>query len=256
MRQKLGQHFLWDSQIIRQIASHADIAGKNVLEIGAGAGALTEALAHRKPKKLVALETDEALLPKLEKRTKGLGVTILHANARNLDFKGYHWIVGNIPFYLSSELLFKTIHTKSHALFLVQKEFGERLVAEPGSNEWGRLSVNAQNRADVKIVMDVSRFSFSPPPEVDAVVVLLTAKRPKAIDEKLVEALFSHKNQKVKKAFTNSAKKLGYEKKEAKAFALHLPFAEMRVKDLTPEQWVELSAHAGAQKMNPPEGGG
>ncbi len=245
MRQKLGQHFLWDSEIIRQIVSHADVSGKSVLEIGAGAGALTEALAHKKPKRLVALETDEALLPKLEKRTKGLNVTILHANARNLDFKGYQWIVGNIPFYLSSELLFKTIHTKSHALFLVQKEFGERLVASPGSDNWGRLSVNAQNRADVQIVMDVSRYSFSPPPEVDAVVVRLSPKKPKAIDEKLVEALFSHKNQKVKKAFANSAKKLGFDKPEAKAFALHLPFAENRVKDLTPDEWVDLSKAAG-----------
>ncbi len=250
MGERLGQHFLGDSEVIAEVASALPLEGKRVLEIGAGTGVLTVALAAKKPRKLVALETDEELIPRLREKVAHFdNVQIVCADLRNYSFKGFDLVVGNIPFYLSSLILFKALESKADGLFLVQREFAQRLVAKPGSPDWGRLSVNAQNKSDVSVVLEVSRYSFSPPPEVDASVVVLKRKKPMAIDEKLVEALFSHKNQKVKKAFEHSAHIFGLEKKEAKAAAVKLPFAEYRVKDLTLGQWVELSAGA-ARRSN------
>lgn len=242
MRPHLAQHFLWDSHVTKNAAKALPLKGLNVLEIGAGTGAFTVELARQKPKKLVAVETDDTLLPKLEKRVKDVPfVHVVHRNARAMDFKKYDVIAGNIPFFLSSELVFKALESGCDALFFLQKEFAERLVATPGSTQWGRLSVNAQNRADMRIALEVPRFAFSPPPNVDACVVVLTQKKPEAIDGKLVEALFSHKNQKVQNAVEHSAQKLGLKKEEAKVLSRQVPFSQERVRALTLADWLTLS---------------
>ena len=247
MGQPLGQHFLGDSQVIKAFAEWVDFKGQRVLEVGAGTGTLTVALCRQKPKWLVALEKDEALLPKLNERlkdAKAKNVQVVQADVSDYPFGDFDWVVGNIPFYLSSEILFKTLDADSNAsgLFFLQKEFADRLVAKPGTPQWGRLSVNAQNHADVAVAMDVSRYSFTPPPEVDVSIVILRRKTPNAIDERLVELLFSHKNQNVKKAFEHSWAALGLSKKEAKEKGAGLPFAKRRVRELTLEEWVTLSA--------------
>lgn len=247
MGQPLGQHFLGDSEVIREFAELVDFKGKKVLEVGAGTGTLTVALAKKKPEKLVALEKDAELLPKLQERLEatkaGKKVEVIHGDVKNISFEDFDWIVGNIPFYLSSDIIFKTISagSKANGAFFLQKEFADRLVAKPGTDAWGRLSVNAQNHADIELAMDVSRYSFTPPPEVDVSVVILRRKDPLPINETLVELLFSHKNQKVKKAFEHSASRLGLDKKQARKKAALLPFAEKRVRDLTLQEWVELS---------------
>ncbi|MBI5225939.1 ribosomal RNA small subunit methyltransferase A [Candidatus Micrarchaeota archaeon] len=246
MGEPLGQHFLGDSQVIKEFVGLADIKGKRVLEIGAGTGMLTVALANQKPKWLVALEKDDTLLPKLNERlldAKAKNVQVVSADVSDYPFAGFDWVIGNIPFYLSSEIIFKTIgpDCDANGLFFLQKEFAERLVGKPGTSDWSRLSVNAQNHADITLAMDVSRYSFTPPPEVDVSVVILHRKPPQDIDEKLVEVLFSHKNQKVKKAFEHSATALGLSKNEAKEKAGKLPLREKRVRELTMAQWVELS---------------
>lgn len=246
MGEPLGQHFLGDSEVIKEFVALADIKGKRVLEIGAGTGMLTVALAKEKPKWLVALEKDDTLVPKLNERlkdSKAKNVQVVSADVSDYPFEGFDWIVGNIPFYLSSEIIFKTIGPECNAngLFFLQKEFAQRMVAKPGTHEWSRLSVNAQNHADITLAMDVSRYSFTPPPEVDVSVVILRRKAALEIDEKLVEHLFSHKNQKVKKAFEHSATALGLSKQEAKEKAAKLPFAQKRVRELTMDEWVELS---------------
>ncbi|MBI2446130.1 ribosomal RNA small subunit methyltransferase A [Candidatus Micrarchaeota archaeon] len=251
MGQPLGQHFLGDSEVIREFVDLlGDLKGKKVLEIGAGTGMLTTALCRKKPKWLTALEKDESLIPKLQERladAKAKNVQVVNADVLDYHFGGFDWIVGNIPFYLSSDILFKTIGAESNGsgAFFLQKEFADRLVATPGSAQWGRLSVNAQNHADIQLAMDVSRYSFTPPPEVDVAVVILRRKPPKAIDERLVELLFSHKNQKVKKAFEHSWVQLGLSKKEAKEKGASLPFAQRRVRELDLDEWVKLSAAVG-----------
>lgn len=246
----LGQHFLGDSEVIREFVDLlGDLKGQKVLEVGAGTGMLTVALARKSPKWLTALEKDDSLVPKLQERladAKAKNVQVVQGDILTYPVGDFDWIVGNIPFYLSSDILFKTIGSESNAsgAFFLQKEFADRLIAKPGTPQWGRLSVNAQNHADIKLAMDVSRYSFTPPPEVDVSVVILRRKTPLAIDETLVELLFSHKNQKVKKAFEHSHVRLGLSKEEAKRKGAGLPFAERRVRDLTLEEWVELSQGA------------
>lgn len=246
---RLAQHFLWDSDVTKKAAQTVSIKGLSVLEVGAGTGAFTVELARQKPRKLWAVETDADLLSKLEKRVLDLDfANVIHADVRGLDFSGFDWIVGNIPFYLSSELLFKALHAEARALFFLQKEFAERLVAKPATSQWGRLSVNAQNQADIQIAFDVSRFSFSPPPHVDASVVVIQPKKPIGIDETLVEALFSHKNQKIQNAFEHAAKKMGLDKKTAKTLSKTLPFSELRVRELTLQNWLTLSDYLKKKK--------
>ncbi|MBI4360451.1 ribosomal RNA small subunit methyltransferase A [Candidatus Micrarchaeota archaeon] len=241
-RPPLAQHFLWDSQVTRRAANVVSLKGLRVLEVGAGTGALTVELARQKPEKLVAVETDAELIVKLNARVRDWpNVSVVHHDVRQMDFSGFDLVAGNIPFYLSSELIFKTLESGADALFFLQKEFADRLVAQPGSSSWGRLSVNAQNHADVRIALDVPRFAFSPPPAVDACVVVLKRKAPEAIDEKLVEALFSHKNQKIQNAFEHSARKLGLKKDEAKTISREMPFSQERVRRLTLSNWLTLS---------------
>ncbi len=165
---------------------------------------------------------------------------VLLEDVRNVDFSGYDVIAGAIPYYLSSYLVFKALEAKKPALFVVQKEFGKRMVGKPGSSDWSRLSLMSQSLADVTYLFDISRYSFHPAPEVDSAAVLLVPKKkPLALDEKLVTALFSHKNQSVRKAFVHSCAVLGLTKDAAKKRPL--PFEQRRVRTLSAAQWVALS---------------
>lgn len=240
-KKSLGQHFLLDREAIERMLDLVEVKRKKVLEIGAGTGVVTEAIAARRPKKLVAIEIDEEAASKARERTGNTkNVDIIIADARSFPFEGYDVIVGSIPYYLSSHLVFRAIKAGAPTVFVVQKEFADRLVAEPGTSEWGRLSVMAQAKASVTKAFDISRFSFYPPPEVDSAVVLLKPKKTLPLNEQLVTALFSHKNQTVRNAFRHSARALGLTKEQAKKTSI--PFQEKRVRDLTLDELVELSA--------------
>jgi len=100
----------------------------------------------------------------------------------------------------------------------LQKEFAERLVAQPGSRDWSRLSVFVQANADVKMLFEVPRFAFTPVPRVDSAVVLLKKNKKFKLDAKLVNALFQHKNQSVKNALLHSKRALGASEKRLLEF--------------------------------------
>ncbi len=244
---RLSQNFLVAPEFLEQIAQVLPLGGETVLEIGAGTGLLTAELAKR-AKKVVAVEIDSQLIPTLEERlAKKKNVEIACADALEFDFSPYKLFFGALPYHISSPLLFKILESKfEHAVLVVQAEFGNRLVAQPGSSGWSRLSVMTQAVAKPEIIDYIPAVCFSPPPKVDSVIVHLQAlpkeKRAK-LDAKLVAALFTHKNQGVKKALLHSERMLGAEKQDLKKLLGKMPasLVEKRVRTLLMDELIALS---------------
>lgn len=153
-------------------------AGGAVIEIGPGRGALTKYLLGAVPR-LIAIELDDALGDRLVVDFPAL--ELVRADVLNVDLGqwGPVAICGNLPYYITSPILEKTLALGAllrHAVFLIQKEVAERLVAGPGSRDYGYLSVRTQVLADVKLLFPVSAKAFQPPPKVESAVVKLTPR--------------------------------------------------------------------------------
>lgn len=248
MRARLSQVFLLDRSAIAKIASAIPIRGKTVLEIGAGEGVLTAALAKKTGSKgrVVALELDRSLAPRMEKNLKGLkNVEVNFVDAVKFDFEGFKTIFGNLPYHLSSRILFKILDSNfSKAVLCLQKEFVERIVAKQGEKDYSRLSVMAQNRCNARVLFEIKRFSFVPIPRVDSSVVLLEAKEKSEVfylNDGLVKALFQHKNQSVRKALLHSRTQLGLEKKKMVLLCESAPFKNKRPRQLSLQELSVLS---------------
>jgi 16S rRNA (adenine1518-N6/adenine1519-N6)-dimethyltransferase len=185
MRRKVpyGQHFLRDRAVIERIVmAIAPTANDHIVEIGAGQGAVTLPLL-RAAGELTAIELDRELIGPLRARAAGLGeLRIIHADALQVDLtalatSGRLRLVGNLPYYASSPILF---HCLAHAdaiadmHFMLQKEVVRRMAAAPGSKVYGRLSVMLQLACRVEALLDVAPAAFRPPPGVDSMLVRLT----------------------------------------------------------------------------------
>ena len=241
---ELGQNFLKEESFLEEIAQ-AIPKGKNVLEIGAGHGELTKFLAPR-AKKLTAIEKDPTLLPALQKTAAAFkNVVSVNADALGTSFKPFPYVAGNIPYSLSSPLLFKILGGPfKEAVLLLQKEFAQRLVAEPGSEGWSRLAVMAQNAAEIKIIDEVPKECFSPVPKVDSLIIHLKSKPAKErlkLDPSTVALLFQHRNQTVRNALLHSRGALGMEKEEIRQLAEKTGLADTKVRHLAPAELETLS---------------
>ena len=229
-KKSLGQHFLASPAILEFEAEAAGVEGKTVLEIGGGDGRLTEKLLAKKPKKLAVVEKDhrwaEFLREKFGKRIELIEGDFLETES-NADI-----FIGNIPYYISSPILFHIAERKfERAVLMVQKEFAERMAARPRTAEYGRLSVTSQLLFNVKVLRKVKRGSFTPPPEVDSAIVLLTKKPFKMGPwlEKIILALFQHKNQLVSKALKHAG------------ISTEKPLPKKRAREMPPEEIAELA---------------
>lgn len=176
---RLGQSFLSDPNIIRKIIEVSDIrSDETVVEIGAGLGVMT-ALMARRAERVIALEIDRALIPVLHEELKKYdNVEILHVDALKYEFRSRGGatfkVVGNIPYNISSQILFRLLEARDHISSMVlmfQKEVAERLVAGPGSKTYGILSVLVRLYTDPAIVFNVSPQCFYPRPKVESAVV-------------------------------------------------------------------------------------
>ena len=151
-----------------------------VIEIGPGRGALTEKLLRRAAR-VVAIEIDGTLVAHL--RTKFAGeprLEIVHADilATDLGRWGRAPVAGNLPYYITSPILEKTVRLDvPRMVFLIQKEVAERLIATPGHRAYGYLTLQTALFADTRLLFEVKPGSFRPPPQVDSAVVLLTPHR-------------------------------------------------------------------------------
>lgn len=227
--------FLCDREAVARIADAVPLEGKTVLEIGAGEGILTKALSE-KAGRVIAIEIDKSLKPKLDERLRGCrNVEVNFVDALSFQFRGFKTIFGNLPYHLSSRLLFKILDSGfDEAVLCLQKEFAERLSAAPGSRDYSRLSVMFQANAEAKTLFGIPRYSFAPMPKTDSLVVLIRRKKnPVHLNPDFVNALFQHKNQTVRNALRHSRKALRKSEAELVGFADSLRFKEKKVRCLS-----------------------
>lgn len=189
-RKALGQNFLLDLNLTRRIARAAGpLEGAAVLEVGPGPGGLTRALLLEGAERVVAVEKDHrciAALQELERAFPGR-LEILEADAMNL-VSGFGLpaparVVANLPYNISTALLSGWLESEiwppwwDSLTLMFQREVAERLVAEPGSKRYGRLSVLAQWRTNTRILFEVDRRAFTPPPKITSSVVQIVPQR-------------------------------------------------------------------------------
>jgi len=188
VRKTLGQHFLNDRRILGRIVDGLALVGTEVvIEIGPGRGALTELLVERAGH-VVAIEYDRALAELLRQKYAGNErVTIVERDVLEVSFgdlaKGPYVLAGNVPYYITTPIVFQglTRPRPERAVYLVQREVAERIVAAPGDREYGALSANVQAVASAELLFRVPRGAFQPPPKVDSAVLRITPRSDPAI---------------------------------------------------------------------------
>jgi 16S rRNA (adenine1518-N6/adenine1519-N6)-dimethyltransferase len=176
-RQKLGQHFLIRGAVLERIAKAACPEPVDlVIEIGPGRGALTERLLKRAAR-VIAIELDPYLVDHLrEKFASEPRLEIIHADVLQADLAqwGPAPVAGNLPYYITSPILQQTLRLNiPRAVFLVQKEVAQRLVANPRNRDYGFLTVQTALFSAARLLFEVPAAAFHPPPQVDSAVVLL-----------------------------------------------------------------------------------
>lgn len=182
-RKRFGQHFLTDTSLVeRMVRAIAPTDDQVVVEIGPGQGALTLPLLDQ-IKHLHVVELDRDLIEQLEHRIASQRITIHGADALKFDFSSLVKdgqrirVVGNLPYNISTPLMFhllEQVDVIEDMHFMLQKEVVDRLVAAPGTSDWGRLSVMIQYYCHNDYLFFVPPTAFSPPPKVDSAVVRLT----------------------------------------------------------------------------------
>ena len=213
-RKRFGQHFLSDPGVIHAIINEISPGPDDVIvEIGPGRGAITEPLA-RLAGEFHAVEFDRDLVAILrEQYADAANVTIHEADALKFDFGSLGAqlrIVGNLPYNISTPLLFHLLDAREHIRdmhFMLQKEVVDRMAAGPGSKAYGRLSIMLGYRFAIDALFDVDRNAFDPPPDVTSAVVRLTPLPPGCfddVDEKqmsaVVAAAFSQRRKTIRNA--------------------------------------------------------
>lgn len=264
-KKNLGQNFLVDQTAILGIVEAAGIKKDDqVIEIGPGIGSLTEQLLLAGAK-VFAYEVDDSLptilqneLPKkiddqpLASRFKILLKDVLKANFKEdigdfFDFTKPIKVVANLPYYITTPIIFALAESDLHftsLTLMMQKEVAERLEAQPGSKDYGPLTISVQTEMKVKLALQVGRNSFMPRPKVDSSVVVLTPLKEKpAIEDRkhfiwVVKMCFSQR----RKTLNNNLKSLLPDKTKRDELVTELGVEpRIRPEDLTIEQFIKIA---------------
>jgi len=216
-RKKYGQNFLIDSHVLNKIIEGAEIGREDfVLEIGPGIGSLTQVLS-REAKKVVAVEIDSQLIPILEDVLKECdNLEIIHGDILKTDIKKIIEeknnnqpikVVANLPYYITTPIIMMLLENKlpvSSITVMIQKEVADRLIARPGTKDYGAITVAVNYYAVPYLVANVPRNCFIPRPNVDSAVIKLELRSEAAVEVKDEELFFKI----VKAAFSQRRKKL------------------------------------------------
>jgi 16S rRNA (adenine1518-N6/adenine1519-N6)-dimethyltransferase len=223
-KKQFGQNFIVDPAFAETIVRRAGISSEDIiLEIGAGVGALTVPLA-RIAKKIFAVEIDQRIIGILNTQILVDGFTnvsviqkdilAVDMDALSKDAGDNIVVMGNLPYNISSQILVRLIHERKHisrAVLMFQKELSQRVMAEVGSKDYGRLSVMLRYCSDIKKLIDVKASLFYPKPKVDSEILELKFKKrieDQATDEsfyfKVIKAGFGNRRKTLKNALTAS----------------------------------------------------
>ena len=212
LKKSLGQHFLKDENISRKIvAALAKHQSRNLLEIGPGGGALTRFLVELNDINFTAIEFDLEKIEYLLHHYPSLKEKLIHKDflKADLPFEGSFIVVGNFPYNISSQILFKILEWREHVPVMIgmfQKEVAQRIASKPNSKVYGILSVLVQAFYNVEYLFDVPPSAFNPPPKVMSGVIELTIKKERAEmrNEKdfflLVKTAFNQRRKKLRNA--------------------------------------------------------
>ncbi len=218
-KKRLGQHFLTDLNIARNIVNSLSEEQHLVLEIGPGMGILTQFLLQRSGVDLFVVEIDSESVNYLHKHYPALANKIIEKDFLKLDlstvFKDKFSIIGNFPYNISSQILFKVLEYKNYipeVVGMFQKEVAVRIASQPGNKDYGILSVLLQAFYDIEYLFSVDAHVFNPPPNVKSAVIRLTRNNitdlgcNEQIFKQLVKTAFNQR----RKTLRNSLKTLSF----------------------------------------------
>lgn len=241
----LGQNFVADPNTVRRIARLARVGpGDRVVEVGAGLGSLTLALAETGAT-VTAIEVDRYVLPVLRELVEPAGVQVVEGDAQHLDWdrtlRGLpHALVANLPYNLATSLVLDVlaeVPAVTRMLVMVQREVGERLVAGPGSRTYGIPSVKRSWWADARLVGIVPPSVFVPRPKVESALVEVVRHQPPGDDPapvfRLVEAGFGQRRKMLRSALAGRV--------SAEAFERAGVAPTLRAESLAIDDWLRLS---------------
>lgn len=262
-KKSLGQNFLIDPNILKRIVDHAQITNETgTIEIGPGIGALTEHLA-RSSKKVVAFEIDQRLLPILKETLSPYdNVEIIHQDVLKADVKTVMtekftnisdvMVVANLPYYVTTPIIMKLLEDKlpiRGIVVMLQKEVAERISAQPGTKDYGSLSIAIQYYTTAEVVMTVPKTVFVPQPNVDSAIIRLTRRDKPAVEMKdesfffqVIKACFAQRRKTILNNLTNQLP-LGKEKKDSIIHALEAAAIDpsRRGETLSIQEYARLS---------------
>src|SRR5437870_1131181 len=246
----LGQNFLHDRNLAKWLVDQAAISPEDfIVEIGPGLGALTE-LALAKGARVSAIEKDKRLVQFLREKFQGDALEVLHGDALEFDTRMLYAqpkvkLLGNLPYYISSQLLIKFLEYPSPIylwLFMLQKELARRLVATPATSDYGALTLLVQLHHRVEYLRTVPASVFLPKPDVDSALVRIAPREPEelrpsdyTVFENLVRHGFSQRRKQLGKLirsevpdWENAASELGLNPRA-------------RAEELSLQQWIALT---------------
>lgn len=249
-KKKFGQNFLKDKNLLEKIVRLSKIKDCNVIEIGPGQGALTNFLVSQAAN-LVCYEIDTSLkkfLNPIEKEHDNIKIIYQDFMEIELDIKEETHIVANVPYYITTPIIFKFLETKNlkSATIMIQKEVAERINAKPNQKAYNSLSVLIQYYAHVEKLMDVKRHMFTPVPNVDSIVIKITKRDVPLLTESDEKTFISF----VKLAFTQKRKTLvnnlssreGSDKQEIIKYLVDKGYDErIRAEQLSLDDFIKLS---------------
>ncbi|MEZ3162626.1 16S ribosomal RNA methyltransferase A [Halorubrum sp. RMP-47] len=265
------QHFLVDDRVLDRIPGYlpADADGSHLLEIGGGAGALTDRLlaaatadATADSGRVTVIERDgtfaDFLREEFAAAVDGGLLDVVEGDALDVDLPPFSACVANLPYGVSSEIAFRLLPEKKPLVLMFQAEFADRMVASAGESEYGRLSVSAQHYADVEVVERVPKEAFDPQPAVESAVVRCTPRDPDYVvgDEafflRFVKALFTQRRKTVRNAVRNTAHISGLDEPEAVVDAADEELLSSRPGKLDPAVFAAL-AELARERGSPTE---
>jgi 16S rRNA (adenine1518-N6/adenine1519-N6)-dimethyltransferase len=232
-KKALGQHFLNDETVAEQIVQNISLNHTHILEIGPGMGVLTQFLLQKKDVHFTAVEIDTESVSYLQKKYPSLSIISGDFLKMNLSELYDHQfaIIGNFPYNISSQILFKVLENKDRVTELVgmfQKEVAERVASKPGKKMYGILSVLLQAFYDMEYLFTVDEHLFTPPPQVKSGVIRMIRNPNKQL--RCDEVLFKNV---VKTAFNQRRKTL---RNSLKSFSFSEEYKENPIFTMRPEQ--------------------
>ncbi len=245
-KKALGQHFLTDLNIARNIVDAMSDDVNVIVEVGAGMGVLTQYIIEDNLEKLRVVEIDTESIEYLKNAFPQLGDNLIHGDFLRTDLSKFAsekiGVIGNLPYNISSQIFFQVLKYRNQVdevVGMIQKEVAERIASKPGKKAYGILSVLLQAYYDIEYLFTVHEHVFNPPPKVKSAVIRMTRNKRRRLDcdEQLFKTVVKTAFNQRRKQMRNSLQQLvgkGNPILEEKIFT-------MRPEQLSVEQFIELT---------------